>query len=266
MSASNDTNPALPENSTGFLFSPQTVIRTEKEWKEALSSVADEKKAAILSRFFKTGKGQYGEGDLFIGVTVPDNRRIARMAAGVPEETIGKMLGSGIHEHRLAALIALTERYKKSRDENEKKHIAAFYLSHTAGVNNWDLVDLSAPHIIGGQLLSDPTDDPTERLCESPVLWEQRIAVVATLVPIRAGEFATALRNIRRLLFHPHDLIRKANGWMLREIGKKDGQTLLRFLDRHAAEMPRTTLRYAVERLAPDTRKEYMNRKQINPQ
>ena len=136
---------------------------------------------------------------------------------------------------------------------------AQLYLTHTTGINNWDLVDLSAPDIIGDQIMEG--NDPTPRLLDSANLWEQRIAVVSTMLPIRNRQFDTALRNVGHLLQHPHDLMRKANGWMLRETGKRDISTLLRFLDLHAATMPRTTLRYAVERLAPEQKKHYMEMK-----
>jgi len=236
-------------------------MQTAEQWKDSLSAVARPEKAAILSKFFKTGKGEYGEGDKFIGIVVPDNRKIARQAARIALEEIEKMLASDIHEHRLSGLLALVERYRKSRDSEERKSISDFYLSHTEAANNWDLVDLSAPYIIGTQLLADPAADITPPLCESDSLWEQRIAIVATITPIRAGQFDIALRNIVRLLHHPHDLIQKANGWMLREIGKKDESVLRQFLDRHAGDMPRTTLRYAVERLSPEKKKCYMSRK-----
>ena len=170
------------------------------------------------------------------------------------------MIASEIHEHRLSALLSLVERYRKARKDPAEKHrIAQFYLTHTNGINNWDLVDLSAPYIIGDQIMEG--NDPTPRLLDSANLWEQRIAVVSTMLPIRNRQFDTALRNVGHLLQHPHDLMRKANGWMLRETGKRDISTLLRFLDLHAATMPRTTLRYAVERLAPEQKKHYMEMK-----
>lgn len=229
-----------------------------ENWRQALAAVANKEKTAILSRFFKTGKGEYGEGDIFIGVTVPYNRKVAKTFAAAPFPAIEEMLRSDVHEHRLSALLALVERYGKAKGQTGKDEVEAFYLSHTSRINNWNLVDLSAPAIVGDGLLRHPGTDPTGRLCESRDLWEQRIAVVATLRPIRAGIFGVALRNISRLLHHPHDLIQKANGWMLREIGKRDEAALTGFLDRHAAEMPRVTLRYAIERLTPAQRRAYM--------
>lgn len=235
-------------------------ITTAAEWQAALSAATTPGKADTLSRFFKTGKGEYGEGDKFIGVMVPANRQIAKQTLDAPLQTVAEMLASEIHEHRLSALLSLVERYRKARKDPAEKHrIAQFYLTHTNGINNWDLVDLSAPYIIGDQIMEG--NDPTPRLLDSANLWEQRIAVVLTMLPIRNRQFDTALRNVGHLLQHPHDLMRKANGWMLRETGKRDISTLLRFLDLHAATMPRTTLRYAVERLAPEQKKHYMEMK-----
>ena len=235
-------------------------ITTAAEWQAALSAATTPGKADTLSRFFKTGKGEYGEGDKFIGVMVPANRHIAKQTLDAPLQTVAEMLASEIHEHRLSALLSLVERYRKARKDPAEKHrIAQFYLTHTNGINNWDLVDLSAPYIIGDQIMEG--NDPTPHLLDSANLWEQRIAVVSTMLPIRNRQFDTALRNVGHLLQHPHDLMRKANGWMLRETGKRDISTLLRFLDLHAATMPRTTLRYAVERLAPEQKKHYMEMK-----
>ena len=238
-------------------------IDTTSEWQSALNAAITPGKAAILSRFFKTGKGEYGEGDKFIGVMVPANRHIAKQTFETPLYVVEEMLDSDIHEYRLSALLSLVGRYKKARkDAFEKRRIAEFYLDHTQCINNWDLVDLSAPYIIGDQIMEG--NDSTARLLDSGSLWEQRIAVVATMLPIRSHQFDTALRNVAHLLHHPHDLIQKANGWMLREVGKRDASTLLDFLDIHAATMPRTTLRYATERLDASLRKIYMDKKKHN--
>ena len=231
-------------------------------WKRALQEVARPEKVAILSGFFKTGKGEYGEGDVFIGVSVPDNRKVARVFAAADYVVVEEMLNSDVHEYRLSALLSLVARYEKARTGEEKGQIRDFYLSHTQHINNWDLVDLSAPQIIGKQMLFCPEFDPTVALCGGG-LWECRIGIVATMTLIHAGKFDVAIRNIERLLHHPHDLIRKANGWMLREIGKKDESALLAFLDCHAAAMPRTALRYAVERLSPEKRRHYMGQRQM---
>lgn len=237
-------------------------IRNSAEWMAALDRAVKPGKAEVLSRFFKTGKGEYGEGDTFIGVMVPDNRKVAKLAADAPLEEVEKMLRSGVHEHRGSALLSLVERFKKHKKDSEaRKQIVDFYLSHTSGINNWDLVDLSAPYIIGLQMADVDGFDPTAAMLKSANIWEQRIAVVATMTLIRKGRFAEALRNVETLLHHDHDLLQKANGWMLREIGKRDEPTLTAFLDRHAATMPRTTLRYAIERLGAEQKKAYMSKK-----
>lgn len=177
-------------------------ITTAAEWQAALSDATTPGKADILCRFFKTGKGEYGEGDKFIGVMVPANRHIAKQTLDAPLQTVAEMLASEIHEHRLSALLSLVERYKKARkNPEEKRHIADFYLTHTHGINNWDLVDLSAPYIIGDQIMEG--NDPTPRLLDSANLWEQRIAVVSTMLPIRNRQFDTALRNVGHLLQPP---------------------------------------------------------------
>lgn len=229
-------------------------------WKQSLQEVAKPEKIAILSSFFKTGKGEYGEGDIFIGVNVPDNRAVARRFAGSDFTTIEEMLASKVHEHRLSALLSLVIRYEKARTSAEKGQILDFYLRNTQHVNNWDLVDLSAGYIVGAECLRTDDYSVLFRLAESSSLWEQRIAIVANLTPIRAGKFESALKLVELLLQHPHDLMRKANGWMLREIGKKKESALIDFLDKYAAAMPRTTLRYAIERLPQPVRKKYMAR------
>lgn len=237
-------------------------ITNSHQWMVALSEAVTPGKAEVLSRFFKTSKGEYGEGDQFIGVMVPANRLIAKRATESSFPEVEKMLSSGVHEHRLSALLALVERYKKSRKNAEaRKQIVDFYLNHTATINNWDLVDLSAPYIIGQQMALEKGFDPTEKLIKSTNIWEQRIGVVATMILIRKGRFDEAVRNVTALLHHDHDLLQKANGWMLREIGKRDASTLTLFLDQHAATMPRTTLRYAVERLDLEQKKAYMDKK-----
>lgn len=237
------------------------MIENAKEWAAELQKAADSQKVEQFSRFFKTGKGEYGENDLFIGITVPANRAIAKKAIHASYPTIEEMLASPIHEYRLSALLVLVERYKKAKNDAEKAEIAAFYLAHTANINNWDLVDLSAEYILGAEMLRTGSDETLRLLAGSANLWEQRISIVSNLIPIRNGKFDTALAITTRLLHHKHDLIQKANGWILREIGKKDETTLLRFLDNHATVMPRTTLRYAIERLPEPMRKDYLSRR-----
>lgn len=232
-----------------------------ERWKQDLQKVARDEKVKILSSFFKTGKGEYGEGDIFIGVVVPDNRKVARRYFEAPMDTIKEMLHSPIHEHRLSALLALVEAFKKSkRNEKRQREILDTYLSNLTCANNWDLIDLSAPYILGEWLSAHDDEHLITRLSNSSNLWEQRAAIVATLMLIRHDRYDLTFMLAEKYLNHPHQLIHKATGWMLREAGKRgchDG--LISFLDRHSAAMPRTMLRYAIERLTPEQRKHYMS-------
>ncbi len=229
------------------------------KWQEELDAVSRPEKVKILSSFFKCGKGEYGEGDCFVGITVPDNRRISERYHALPLDDISVMLGSGIHEYRLAALLALVKRYAKTKTPDERDTIVDFYLANTSHINNWDLVDLSAPKILGRHLLAHPSPTLLDRLAESDSLWEQRIAVVSTYTLIKSGRYDDTLRIAKRFLSHRHDLIHKAVGWMLREVGKMDIDILAGFLDKHATEMPRTMLRYAIEKMPQERRRHYMN-------
>lgn len=234
-----------------------------EQWQDDLRAVARPEKVAILSSFFKTKPGEYGYGDKFIGVTVPDNRRIARRyALTVPMQAISWMCRHEIHEFRLSGFLALVAMYQKAKTDEQRSGIVAFYLDHAGWANNWDLVDLSAPYILGAHLVSVPDGALLDRLSIDADLWRQRIAIVSTMMLIRAGRFDDTLRISRRYLTHPHQLIHKATGWMLREIGKRDEAVLLQFLDENASAMPRTALRYAIERLTPEQRKHYMQIKQ----
>jgi len=237
-----------------------------KNWEKELSDIAEPEKAKILSRFFKTGPGEYGEGDRFVGITVPANRAVSKYYAFSPLEEIKEMLYSPIHEFRLAGLLALVERYKKSKkNPAEQRIIVDFYLDNMHKCDNWDLVDLSAPYILGEHLLKNPDEELLMHLSLSPTLWIQRIAIVATHPMIRAGKFDTTLRIAERYITHKHDLIHKATGWMLREVGKHCGtETLTAFLDKQAPSMPRTMLRYSIEKLPPQLRIKYL--KLQNPQ
>lgn len=227
-------------------------------WQNQLRANARPEKIKIFMSFFKTEKGEYGEGDKFIGINVPDNRKISRQHSSDPIEHIREMLYHEIHEFRLAALIALSHRYEKSNDTTARLDIVRFYLQHCHQCNNWDLVDLSAPAILGSHLLHHDDHSVLDTLSLSDNLWHQRIAIVATLTLIRNNRFDDTMRLARQYLSHPHPLIHKATGWMLREVGKKDESQLLGFLDRHCHEMPRTALRYAIERLSTEKRKYYM--------
>ena len=227
-----------------------------QEIQEELEMYIDPVKREYLPRFFKTGVGQYGEGDRFLGVVVPNTRLVAKLHREEPFEVMAELLQSEWHECRLCALLMLVERFKKS-DEKGRKEIYDFYLSQTARVNNWDLVDLSAPYIVG-EYLRDKSREDLYRLADSSLLWEQRIAVVATITLIRNGEFIDIIRLAERLLHHPHDLMRKAIGWMLREMGKRDKDLLVQFLEKHCRVMPRTMLRYSIEKFSAEERAYFM--------
>ena len=213
-----------------------------------------------MSSFFKTGKGEYGEGDIFIGLYVPLNRKVSKRYFDLPLEQIEILLTDKIHEFRLAALLALVEAYKKSKNDIHKKNsIVEFYLAHTANINNWDLVDLSAPYIIGNHILSTGDDSIALKLAASSSMWEQRMGIVSTMTPIRHGRFDTTFTIANQMLNHKDDLIHKATGWMLREIGKKDLSALESYLQQKAHLMPRTMLRYAIERFSPEKRTYYLS-------
>lgn len=228
-------------------------------WKSELAAKAKPEKIKIFVNFFKTGKGEYGEGDKFIGLSVPDNRAVAKTKWGSGYSEISEMLASEIHEHRLSAFLCLVEKYRKlKKDRNAREELINFYLDHAKQANNWDLVDLSAPYTIGEWCVENSDFSPLFRLSESTNLWEQRIAIVATVTAIRKDIFEPTITIAEKYLTHPHELIHKATGWMLREMGKRDIAALRSFLDRHAAAMPRTALRYAIERMDEAERKHYL--------
>ncbi|MFA6604294.1 MAG: DNA alkylation repair protein [Patescibacteria group bacterium] len=222
-----------------------------------LRCAADPAKALVLLRFFKTGPGEYGEGDTFLGIVVPEIRKLVKKYASLPLGQVQRLLRSKYHEARLLALLILVRQFERG-GETARKKIFDLYLANTGRINNWDLVDLSAPNIVGEYLLDRPKKTLLE-LAGSQSLWERRIAMLATFAEIKRGRPDTALRLAKKLLRNDHDLIRKAVGWMLREVGKRCSQkTLEDFLDRHAAEMPRTMLRYAIERLPTRQRRRYL--------
>jgi len=229
-----------------------------KNIKEELQEIQDPEKAKILLKFFKTGKGQYGEGDIFLGIKVPQQRNIAKKYSSIPLDDIGQLLKSKLHEFRLTSLLILVLKYKKE-DFNGKKEIVDFYLSHMENINNWDLVDSSAPYILGDFLL-DKDKSILYRLAKSDNLWERRTAILSTFAFIKDNKFEDALNIAEILLFDKHDLIHKAVGWMLREIGKKDDRTEEEFLEKYHRKMPRTMLRYAIERFDNDKRIFYLSR------
>ena len=219
-----------------------------------LRGLADDNKKIVLQRFFKTGKGEYGEGDKFLGVTVPATRSVAKRYKDVPYEVLEALLESEWHECRLCSLLILIEKYKK-----EAELAVSFYLSHMKGINNWDLVDLSAPYILGSFLVGSKDRKILYQLAGSTNMWERRIAVVSTLMLIRHGQFNDTIRLAELLLDSRHDLMQKSIGWMLREVGKRDQDILVGFLEKHRRQMPRTMLRYAIEKFPMEQRKHFMS-------
>lgn len=230
-----------------------------KTLRSALRRLADPAKAVEARRFFKTGPGEYGEGDQFLGLTVPQVRSLLPQSDDLTDDDVLTLLRSEWHEERLLALLIWVRRYGKAKKQPlVRTKMVKSYLANTKWINNWDLVDSSAPQILGIWLLEQPARTVLDELAGSSSLWEQRIAVIATQAFIRAGEFADTLRLCKRFLRHPHDLIHKACGWMLRETGKRDEGVLRAFLDRHAHRMPRAMLRYAIEKLPEQDRRSYL--------
>lgn len=228
--------------------------------RSSLRSMSNPAKAKMLLRFFKTGPGEYGEGDRFLGVVVPDIRKVVKSHRDAARKEVMKLLRSPYHEERLASLLILVEQYG-SGDASRKKTIYELYLSSTRRINNWDLVDLTAPHIVGAHLFGRDTSILT-KLALSEYLWDRRIAMISTLYFIRQGADREALRIAELLVRDSHDLIHKAVGWMLREVGKRCSvESELRFLDSYAAVMPRTMLRYAIERFPANLKSKYMKRR-----
>lgn len=224
--------------------------------KKEVASLGDPARAAGVARFFKTGKGEYGEGDKFLGIYVPELRRLARKERELPVSEALEMLRSSWHEQRLLALMILVDRHKRAAP-GEKDRIHRAYLANTRYINNWDLVDISAGEIVGYHVSKEGTRR-IERLAKSKLLWERRIAMIATSYTTAEHNFAPALLVAERLLGDDHDLMHKAVGWMLREVGKRDVEVLRAFLTTHAASMPRTALRYAIERFPEPERKRWL--------
>ncbi|MBE6335476.1 MAG: DNA alkylation repair protein [Lentimicrobiaceae bacterium] len=222
---------------------------------DAMISRSDDEKKVVLPRFFKTGKGQYGEGDKFIGVTVPNIRVVAKEFKDVDFEVIRELMKSPWHEMRMCALLILVNNSKK----NVSKETFDFYLMQTKYINNWDLVDLSAPQIVGKYLLNKECD-VLYRLAESELLWDNRIAIVSTLAFIRNNDLEDTYNLSIKMMRHKHDLMHKAIGWMLREAGKRDPERLYFFVKEWKSQMPRTMLRYAIEKFDVEIRKELMSK------
>ena len=225
---------------------------------QQLKKLANPQKAIGVARFFKTGKGEYGEGDIFLGITVPQIRIVAKQCKDLSLKEIQKLLQSKIHEERLLALIILVNQFKKA-DEGNQKQIFDLYLSNTKYINNWDLVDCSAEYIVGGYLMNR-SKNILKLLAQSNLLWERRIAIMATFHFIKQKQHEHTFTIAKILVKDEHDLIHKAVGWMLREVGKRISEAIEEtFLQQHYQQMPRTMLRYAIERFDEKKRKKYLN-------
>lgn len=237
------------------------------ELEKIIEKSRDPAKAKNLQRFFKTGRGEYGEGDIFIGISVPVQRKIAKEFKDISLKDVEELLDSRIHEKRLIALLILIKKYEraiKDGKEEEKKNIYDTYLKEACNnkINNWDLIDLSAPRIVGNYLL-DKNRKILYQLATSMNLWEKRIAIISTAAFIKNKDFNDTIKISEILLRDKHDLIHKAVGWMLREVGKRDAETLRNFLKKHSNKMPRTMLRYSIEKFSDDERKKWLNESKI---
>ena len=227
--------------------------------KKELKEKSNSKQAKILQRFFKTGKGEYGEGDIFLGIKVPIQRSIAKKYTNLPLNQLQNLLNSKVHEYRLIALVILMDKYKK---ENKEK-IYNFYIKNLKNINNWDLVDISCPNIVGAYLYTQPrevTKKTLQQLAISDNLWKRRVAIVSTFYFIRQNRFVESIGIAQMLKNDKHDLIHKAIGWMLREIGKRNQEVEERFLRKYYKTMPRTMLRSAIEKFSKERKEFYMKK------
>ena len=226
---------------------------------EALQFLSTPEKRDFLPYFFKTGKGQYAEGDKFIGVVVPDSRKLVKEYwQKATLDDVQEILKSEFHEMRLVALLILVTKFEKTKDEKEKKTLVDFYLKNTKYINNWDLVDLSCYKLLGRYCFENQKDEILKKLSNSENMWKKRIAIVATMYHIKKGSHDLTIELALNNLNHSHDLMHKANGWLLREMGKKDEEKLLNFLRTPYQNMPRTSLRYAIEKLDEDLRQDFL--------
>ncbi len=237
---------------------PQHIIPRATDIQQVLARQGNLQDARQYQRFFKTGPGEYGEGDRFRGIRVPVLRHLTRTYAALPLDQTERLLASPYHEDRMLALLIMVRQYQRG-DRTTQNRLYRSYVNHLARINNWDLVDCSAPYLPGPHLA---TRDRAilDRWAASPHLWTRRIAIMATFHFIRLGQFDDTLRLAARLLGDPEDLMHKATGWMLREVGNRDRETLRTFLDHHLPTMPRTMLRYAIEKLPPNERRAYLTR------
>lgn len=230
-----------------------------KEIKEALAVLSIPEKAEFFPKFFKTGKGEYGEGDLFLGVKVPDQRFVAKeYYTRINLKELSELISSKYHEHRLTALFILISKFEKAKDKVLQDEIIGFYLLHLQYVNNWDLVDSSCYKILGRYAYENSKENLLRDLSEAKEMWHKRIAVVGTMHYIKKGSFDLTKEFVTRNLQHTHDLMHKANGWLLREMGNKNEGELINYLNLYYKEMPRTCLRYAIEKLDEDLRQDYL--------
>ena len=230
-----------------------------KEIREALAVLSIPEKAEFFPKFFKTGKGEYGEGDLFLDVKVPDQRSVAKeYYSKISLKELSELLSSKYHEHRLTALFMLISQFEKTKDIKVKDEIVEFYFNHLPYVNNWDLVDSSCYKILGRYAFENEKEDLLRKLSASEEMWHKRIAVVGTIHYIKKGSFNLTKEFVTDNLKHSHDLMHKANGWMLREMGQKNEAELISYLNRYYKEMPRTCLRYAIEKLDEEVRQDYL--------
>ncbi len=223
-----------------------------------LTNLANKEKAVHHLRFFRTGKGEYGEGDKFLGITVPQQRKLANKYNDINLKDLQKLIENDYHEYRLTALIILVNKYNRSKSEQEKQEIINFYLKNTKHINNWDLVDSSAE--ILGHHYGNNKPEVMLQLSKSSTLWEQRISIISTYYLIKQNQFDLTLEISQTLLQHDHDLSQKVVGWMLREVGKRDMDREIEFLDKNYKNMPRTMLRYAIEKFPEDLKTHYMKR------
>lgn len=230
-----------------------------KEIKESLAVLSIPEKAAFFPKFFKTGKGEYGEGDLFLGVKVPDQRSVAKeYYSKINLKELSDLLSSPYHEHRLTALLILISKFEKTKDQVVKDEVVEFYLNHLPHINNWDLVDTSCYKILGRYSFENQKENLLRELSKSNEMWHKRIAVVGTMYYVKKGSFELTKEFVTQNLHHPHDLMHKANGWLLREMGNKNEAQLIDYLNKYYKEMPRTCLRYAIEKLDEEVRQDYL--------
>lgn len=227
--------------------------------KDALQFLTIPEKAEFFPRFFKAGKGEYAEGDQFIGVTVPDQRKVAKEYWNKISLTeLKKLLSSKIHEHRHTALLMLVTKFEKSKDPKEKSEVVKFYLDNKKHINNWDLVDSSCYKILGRYCFEIEDNSILKKLSAEENLWSKRMGIVGTMWHIKKGKFELTKELALNNLYHEHDLMHKANGWLLREMGNKNESELIDFLNLHYHKMPRTSLRYAIEKLDENVRQDYL--------